>query len=121
MSPRILIIDDSLSIRTFLRLVLEGSGYYVLEASDATGGLRQLREHSPRCIILDLGLPDRDGLELLPDITTERPDAQVIILSVRNDSETRKAAFSAGATAYLTKPFQNEELLETLEEVCGTE
>ena len=116
--PSILVVDDSVSIRTFLHITLQNLGYQVREAENAAEGLAFLTP-LPKAIILDLGLPDRDGLDLLTDIRLQAPDVPVIILTVRNDSSTRHLAFERGANSYVSKPFQMEDLLEELERVIN--
>ncbi len=114
----IVTIDDTSSIRTFLRLSLEGEGALVHQASSANSGLALCKQTMPDIVILDLGLPDRDGLDVLPDILALFPDAppKVIILTVRKGSDTIAKAEELGAAAYLTKPFMVEDLLEIIED-----
>ena len=113
----ILAIDDTASIRIFLRICLQTQGAQFLEASSAGEGLELCKEAHPDLVVLDLGLPDRDGLELISEIKT--PDEtgktpRVVILSVRKEQAVREKAFSLGADAYITKPFVMDELLEVL-------
>jgi two-component system, OmpR family, KDP operon response regulator KdpE len=112
---KILVVDDSISIRTFLQITLSGMGYRVLEAASAETGLEAARSQQPDAIVLDLGLPDRDGLDLLPDLKKELPDTPVVILTVRNESNYQQLATERGAAKYMTKPFQVEDLLEEIE------
>ncbi len=106
----ILIIDDEVQIRRLLRLTLEGAGHRVREAATAALGLNEAATLRPDAIILDLGLPDADGLDVLCRIR-EWTTLPILILSVR-DQETQKiAALDAGADDYLTKPFGGGELL----------
>ena len=113
----ILAIDDTASIRIFLRICLQTQGAEFLEAASAVEGLELCKEAHPDLVVLDLGLPDRDGLELIQEIKT--PDEtgkapRVVILSVRKEPVIREKAFSLGADAYITKPFVMDELLEVL-------
>ncbi len=106
----ILVIDDEVQIRRFLRITLEASGYHVLEAATGGEGVTRVAQHRPEVIILDLGLPDVDGLEVLRRLR-EWTATPVIILSVRDDDQGKVAALDAGADDYLTKPFSTDELL----------
>lgn len=109
-APEILIIDDEVQIRRLLRLTLESAGYRVREVENATLGLGEIAGRQPQAVILDLGLPDMDGLEALRRIRgwSQLP---VLILSVREEEAQKIAALDAGADDYLTKPFGSGELL----------
>lgn len=115
---KIVAIDDTPSIRTFLRVSLEDEGAEFHEASTALEGLELCKKVCPDLVVLDLGLPDIDGLEILPEIKKIQPDNKlpVLVLSVRKARETIKEAFDKGASGYLTKPFVVEDLLEIIEE-----
>lgn len=106
----ILIIDDEPQIRRLLLLTLEGSGLKVTQASTGEEGTIRVRTDNPDLVILDLGLPDMDGIEVLKEIrrTSRLP---VIILSVRSSESDIIAALDLGADDYLTKPFRTGELL----------
>ncbi len=106
----VLIIDDELQIRRFLKISLESNGYTVYEAKTSQEGLSQAAILRPDMIILDLGLPDLDGLSTLKRLR-EWTTAPVIMLSVRNADAEKIAALDAGADDYLTKPFSVGELL----------
>lgn len=106
----ILIIDDEVQIRRLLRLTLEGSGHRVREAPTAALGLNEAATLRPDAIILDLGLPDADGLDVLRRIR-EWTTLPVLVLSVRDQEAQKIAALDAGADDYLTKPFGGGELL----------
>lgn len=106
----ILIIDDEIQIRRLLEINLAANGYRVIEAENAKEGLLLAASVNPILIILDLGLPDMDGLEVLKKLR-EWYTAPIIILSVRNLEEDIVKALESGANDYLTKPFRNRELL----------
>jgi len=108
--PVIVIIDDESQIRKILRITLESNEYKVIEADNAKNGLVQAATSHANLILLDLGLPDMDGLEVLKEIRSFS-DVPVIILSVRNSEEDIVAALDLGADDYLTKPFNTSELL----------
>lgn len=106
----ILVIDDETQIRRFLKIALEPHGFEVLEAKTGGEGLIVAASRRPELVILDLGLPDITGLEVLTRLREwyERP---IIILSVRDDEESIVSALDSGADDYLTKPFGIGELL----------
>ncbi|MFZ5429222.1 MAG: response regulator [Bacteroidota bacterium] len=106
----ILIIDDELQIRRLLEITLTASGYKVIHAANGKSGLVDAATCNPSLIILDLGLPDKDGHEILKKLR-EWYFKPVIILSVRNSEEDIIRALDNGANDYLTKPFRSGELL----------
>lgn len=105
-----LLIEDEAPIRRFLRASLSANGYEVAEAESAQDGLRQATSQPPDLLILDLGLPDADGLDVLKQIR-QWSAAPVIVLSARGQEKDKVAALDAGADDYLTKPFGVGELL----------
>jgi DNA-binding response OmpR family regulator len=115
---KILVIDDAAPIRTFLRISLQAQGANFYEADTATGGLAMFESVRPDVVVLDLGLPDKDGLEILPDIkkkTGSELVPSVVVLTVRKEQNIISRAYSLGADAYLTKPFLMEDLLELIQ------
>jgi len=112
-SPTALIIDDEVQIRRLLRAALEGAGYRVVEADRGQLGISETALRRPDVVILDLGLPDLDGLKVLGRIR-EWSRVPVLIASVRDDPEEKVAALDAGADDYVTKPFNSTELLARL-------
>jgi two-component system KDP operon response regulator KdpE len=110
MKPVALIIDDEVQIRRLLRVVLEGENYQVYEADTGQQGLTEIATRRPAVILLDLGLPDMEGLEVLKRLR-EWSEAPVLVLSVRDDEAGKVAALDAGAEDYVTKPFSTSELL----------
>lgn len=108
--PCILIIDDEPQIRHFLRISLKTEGYELLEAENGEAGLGLCARHSPDLVILDLGLPDMDGSEVLAGLR-EWSSVPVIILSVRDRELEKVKALDLGANDYVTKPFGVDELL----------
>ena len=113
---RILVVDDEKSIRSFLKTSLCAYGYGVFEATNGKDALTESVSVHPDAIILDLGLPDMDGKEVIARIRT-RTKTPIIILSVRDDPLEKIAALDAGADDYLTKPFSVGELLARLKAV----
>ena len=110
-SPRtVIVIEDEPQIRRFVRAALEGEGWLVHEAGTVQAGLAAVATRKPDLVVLDLGLPDGDGLDLLRDARSWSP-ATIIVLSARADEADKIAALDAGADDYLTKPFGTGELL----------
>ncbi len=109
-SPLILLIDDEQAIRRFLRAALVGSDYRLVEAETGEQGLRLAAQQPPDLVILDLGLPDMDGQEVLTRLR-EWLQAPIVILSVRDQDQQKINALDGGADDYLTKPFSTGELL----------
>ena len=110
---RVLIIDDERAIRRFLRTVLEAHGYQVIEAARGQEGLTAVAQQRPDLVILDLGLPDADGIEVARRVR-EWSEIPIIVLSVREQESDKIAALDAGADDYLTKPFGAGELMARL-------
>src|SRR3977135_2091589 len=105
-----LVIDDEVQIRRLLRVALEAENYKVTGAENGEQGLIEIANRNPAVILLDLGLPDLDGLEVLKRLR-EWSEAPVIVLTVRDDEAGKVAALDAGAEDYVTKPFSTPELL----------
>jgi two-component system KDP operon response regulator KdpE len=104
------VIDDEAPIRRFLRATLVSEGYRLCEATSAAEGLDAIAANRPDLVILDLGLPDRDGLDVLRELREWSP-VPVIVLSVRDRETDKVTALDLGADDYLTKPFSVKELL----------
>jgi two-component system KDP operon response regulator KdpE len=115
-SVRVLVVDDEKAIRKTLRVALAARGYVVLEAATGAEALEKSVSSHPDVIVLDLGLPDVDGIEVIREIR-KRAKTPVIILSVRDDIADKVEALDAGADDYLTKPFSITELLARLKAV----
>jgi len=109
----VLIIDDEIQIRRLLRLTLEDAGYAVREAETGQAGLQEVAREAPDAVILDLGLPDVPGVEVLARLRL-RSAIPVLILSVFGQEGSKIAGLDAGADDYLTKPFGDGELLARL-------
>ena len=108
-----LIIDDEIQIRRLLRLALESRDYTVREAETGRLGLQEAAFHRPDVVLLDLGLPDMDGLEVLKNLR-EWSAVPVLILSVRDQENVKVTALENGADDYVTKPFSTAELVARL-------
>ena len=112
----VLVIDDEPPIRRLLRLTLEPQGYRVFEADNGQLGLQEAAARRPDVIVLDLGLPDMDGVTVLKRLR-EWSQTPVLVLSVRDREADKVAALDNGADDYLTKPFGTEELLARMRAV----
>jgi two-component system KDP operon response regulator KdpE len=110
MSKRILVVDDEPQIRKFLRISLKAEGYDVVEAPYGEEGISKCATTQPNLVILDLGLPDLDGQQVIGRIR-EWSDVPIIVLSVRAKDQEKVQALDNGANDYVTKPFSIEELL----------
>ena len=107
---KVLVVDDEPHIRKLTVTALERAEYVTIEARDARETMALIRSERPAITLLDLGLPDRDGLELVP-LIKQQSDTTLIIISAREATEEKVAALDLGADDYLTKPFDTDELL----------
>jgi len=108
---RVLVIDDEPPIRKLLRLGLSAHGYQIVEASSGKVALQLLSEQTPDLIVLDLGLPDMQGHELLRTMRARNDSVPIVVLSSRDDEAGKVQALDSGADDYVTKPFGMDELL----------
>lgn len=107
--PRVLVVDDEAPIRKFLRISLSAHGFEILEAGNGTDALRLIESRTPDVVLLDLGLPDTDGKDLIIAMRAVT-NVPIIILSIRAAEQEKIAALDAGASDYVTKPFALGEL-----------
>ena len=123
MSVRILIVDDHAVVRTGLRLLLDAEEDFetVAEAGTARDAVFEARKHKPDVILMDVGLPDRSGIEVTVDVLKEAPDAQVLVLSMEDDPSYVREAFSVGASGYVLKEAADSELVTALRQVAAGE
>jgi two-component system, OmpR family, KDP operon response regulator KdpE len=113
LKPAALVIDDELQMRRLLRVCLEANGYRVFEAATGQEGIAEAAQHPPDVVLLDLGLPDMEGVAVLKRLR-EWSRVPVVVLSVRDREEDKIAALDNGADDYVTKPFSSGELLARL-------
>ena len=113
---KILIVEDAANTRSFIKANLETSDYQVICAETCTLGIMMYASHHPDLIILDLGLPDRDGLDLIQEVR-ESDTVSIIVLSARSNERDKVTALDLGANDYITKPFGTEELLARIRAV----
>src|SRR5215469_6698285 len=109
----VLVVDDEPPIRRFLRTSLTAAGYRIIEAENAADALRLFAVEKPDLVILDLGLPDRSGLELIPEIR-KTSTVPIVVLSARHDERSKVQALDLGADDYISKPFGMDELMARL-------
>ncbi len=110
--PKVVVVDDEAAIRRLLKAALERAGYYVVEASTAREAQNAMDIDRPEAVLLDLGLPDREGLELVPLIA--KSGAALLVISAREATAEKIAALDLGADDYVTKPFDTDEVLARL-------
>lgn len=108
-SHLILVIEDEISIRRFLKTALQSQGYHFIEAATGIAGIKMVEEYAPSVVLLDLGLPDIDGLEVIQKIRMWS-SMPIIIFSARDQEQDKIQALDNGADDYLTKPFSVAEL-----------
>lgn len=111
---RVLVVDDEATLADLLSMALRYEGWEVRSAADGLSAVRAAREFAPDAVVLDVMLPDIDGLEVLRRLRTERPEVPVLFLTARDAVEDRVAGLTAGGDDYVTKPFSLEELVARL-------
>jgi len=115
--PLILVIEDSLYTRREIRDILEGQGYTIIEAEDGVKGIRLATTEAPDCILLDLIMPDIDGIEILKLLHEQRPQIPVIVVSAHGQEAVRTQCLELGASACINKPPSADELRYTVQKV----
>jgi len=110
LAHKVLVVDDEPQIRRLMLTALRRADYAVIEAGTARDAMGLLHRERPDVVLLDLGLPDRDGLELI-QLIKRQPETTLIVVSAREATEEKVAALDLGADDYLTKPFDTDELL----------
>lgn len=122
MSARILIVEDHPTMREAMRLVLEGEGFYIDEASDGAQALSAVHEEPPDLVLLDMSIPGISGPDVLAAVKNDPATSEVrVIVVTATGEEGRAAAMAGGADHYFTKPFSPIALLQAVEEVLGPE
>ncbi|MGY0235508.1 response regulator transcription factor [Longispora urticae] len=109
--PRVLVVDDEPTLADLLTLALRYEGWQVRSAPDGATAVRLAREFRPDAVVLDIMLPDLDGLEVLRRLRNDKPDIPVLFLTARDAVEDRVAGLTAGGDDYVTKPFSLEEVV----------
>jgi two-component system chemotaxis response regulator CheY len=115
MAATVMIVDDAVFMRNILRAIVQEKGYTVVaEAASGIDAMRTLHDHQPDIIILDIILPDSNGLDLLESIIKVRPGIKVVICSSIGQEQIVKKAMDQGAKAFLQKPFTPEKVIDAL-------
>lgn len=112
-SMRVMVVDDDLHIRRLLQSTLTRGGYDTVEATTAAEALEQIAKARPDAVLLDLGLPDRDGLEII-QLLRKQSSAPILVVSARDATDQKVTALDLGADDYVTKPFDSDEVLARL-------
>jgi two-component system, chemotaxis family, chemotaxis protein CheY len=117
----ILSVDDSASIRQMVKMTLGAAGYTVIEAADGAQGLVQARSKTMDVILTDLNMPVMDGMTFVREVRKlpSYVGVPILLLTTESDAEKKAQAKAAGATGWITKPFQPQQLLDTLKKVIG--
>lgn len=115
----VLVVDDESFIRQILSRIVSREGYQVNQASDGKDALKSLREDPCQIVISDIKMPNMDGIELLSEIRVQHSQVSVILITAYAGEYSAEAAISAGADAFITKPFKNVEIAETLRKVLA--
>ena len=108
---KILVIEDESNIRSFAKAILEANDYQVITAGTCQNGIMMFSSHRPDLVLLDLGLPDKDGLEFIRAIRRQQEATPILVLSARTGETDKVDALDLGANDYITKPFGTAELL----------
>lgn len=113
----VMLADDHAVLRTGLRMMLERDGtmQVVAEAADGDSVLRYVRGHKPDVLVLDLSMPGRDTLEVIPDVLEASPATRVVVLTMQHETGFARSAFRAGASAYVLKEAAHEELMRAID------
>ncbi len=123
MSVRVVIVDDHAVVRTGLRLLLDAQEDVetVGEAGTAREAIFEVRARKPDVVLMDVGLPDRSGIDAIPEVLKEAPEARVVVLSMEDDPSYVREAFAAGALGYVLKEAADVELVTALRQVAAGE
>ena len=108
--PQILVVEDDMAVGNLIATTLETQNYQYHRAKNGAGAVMDALSYRPDVVLLDLGLPDMDGLDILRSVRREKPELRVLILSARSSLANRVEGLDLGADDYLTKPFELEEL-----------
>jgi len=108
---KILVVDDAQFLRLRLSRLLQEHGHEVVEAEDGNAAVAQYSAHSPNAVLLDITMPDKDGLEVLRELRTRDPDARIIMLTALGQQSIVLEAIKSGARDFIVKPFEQERVL----------
>lgn len=121
MAKTILSVDDSASVRQMVKLTLSGAGYEVIQANDGAEGLAKAKEKAVDLVVTDLNMPNMNGLALIRELRQlpAYKGTPILFLTTESDAAIKAEAKAAGATGWITKPFQQEQLLGVVKKVLG--
>lgn len=121
MSKTVLSVDDSASIRQMVKMTLSGAGYEVVQANDGAEGLAKAKGTTFDMVVTDLNMPNMDGLTLIRELRKlpSYKGVPILFLTTESDENMKKEAKAAGATGWITKPFQQDQLVGVVKKVLG--
>lgn len=121
MSKKIMVVDDSASMRQLIKFTLSGAGYDVIEAVDGLDAIKKLNGHPVHLIIVDINMPNMDGIELIRKVRIhkEHKFTPIIVLTTESRKTLKEEGKSAGATGWIVKPFTQSQLLQVIKRVLG--
>lgn len=117
--PRVLVVDDAQFLRVRLTRMLKEHGYDILEAENGDRAIAQYEAHAPDAVLLDITMPEKDGLEVLREIRAKHPDARVVMLTALGQQSIVLEAIKAGARDFIVKPFEQERVLSALQKALA--
>ncbi len=119
MATKILTVDDAIYMRTMLRNILAAEGYDIIEAADGEAGIATYESEQPDLVLMDITMPGMDGLSATRAILQTHPSAKVVICSALGQQQLVLDAVKAGASEYVVKPFEAEQVLDVVRRVLG--
>lgn len=117
--PRVLVVDDAQFLRVRLTRMLKEHGYDILEAENGDRAVAQYEANAPDAVLLDITMPEKDGLEVLREIRGKHPDARVVMLTALGQQSIVLEAIKAGARDFIVKPFEQERVLSALQKALA--
>lgn len=117
--PKVLVVDDAQFLRVRLTRMLKEHGYDILEAENGDRAIAQYEASAPDAVLLDITMPEKDGLEVLREIRTKHPDARVVMLTALGQQSIVLEAIKAGARDFIVKPFEQERVLSALQKALA--
>ena len=115
----VLVVDDAQFVRVRLSRLLKNQGYDIIEAGDGNEAVDQYRQHAPDAVLLDITMPQKDGLQVLKEIRAGDPKARVVMLTALGQQSIVLEAIKSGARDFIVKPFEPDRVLEALQKVLG--
>ena len=117
--PKVLVVDDAQFLRVRLTRMLKEHGYDILEAENGDRAVAQYEANAPDAVLLDITMPEKDGLEVLREIRGKHPDARVVMLTALGQQSIVLEAIKAGARDFIVKPFEQERVLSALQKALA--